>query len=927
MGGKTWMQHSAADLALLPPATIGRLRCARAVAAVIALVVAAPLLVPAAAGARNRASMAPALLSADRSRPVIDSSYGSGRFGEWRVDQWGLPTYHYTDDEMTDPDAEQPDVGGSTSAENQVGNDNIKGMAYNDGYVEMWSQQLLAQWANFYQPGEEHYSGGYGYLDVGGHTASTLYLDHPTGEDFQRYFGVGYYRKQITFDGLGVREDTYAPFGNDPVLLDDVTITNHSHTTKSASWFEYWDVNPYDEGLHTNLGLSAPTWRSQSETLEVGQVPDIATDTQPLSSFAAALRGPRPTWETSLSKFFGNGTRAVPAEVAANRLSETVAPIDPLGTSGKTLFVLRSAVTLRPGRSITLRYIYGMAQPTEIAGLVAKYRAAADPEQTSERDWVSYLPRVNFGPDYRWVSREIEWDGYLLRSATVYEERSGEHTITQGGDYQYGLGANLGTRSWLHYSWPMAFSDPSLTRQILLYASKLQPTGVAANAQLPYGTTELYTPLELGTSNDLDFWVLEAAAQYGLATRDLSFFHQQVPFYGTDQTATEWQHLKIAFEHMQTYKNLFGEYLIGSTGDWNDFSVQFEHLTESTLILAQLAYAYPQLAQLAENYGDPTFAAQLRTAGAQDLQSLRAQWVARGWYSRGYSGVLQVGTGVIFEEPQPWAILAGAPTTTQANQLVANIHRYLDGYGAPGGPTEIGTAQVPGLNDPGVTEHGEPPIGEIEQSPSTVQGADEWPGGVWYDLNGWLTWAYGTLQGKVPGAVDDAWSEYLRNTLANHATVFPDSWDGVINVDDVCDAYYSKTPQDCGNDLDTSFGGQITEQPTWMEMDPIDLAGVTPTESGYQITPHLPMTTFKLQFPEVGVARAPKLLRGYVTPSASGKLVMQVSEPPDSAGLHLEAYDGNRPVPFTISGGLVTFTITTQAGHAADWAVEARDGA
>lgn len=872
----------------------------------------------------------PPPLSQDHSPVAIDSSYGSGHFGRWEVDQWGLPTYQYTADEMTDANAAQPDVGGATAAESQVGNDNIKGMAYNDGYTELWSQQLLAQWANLYQPSDEHYAGGYGYLDVGGQTASTLYLDHPAGEQFERFFGVGYYRKQISFDGVSVREDTYAPFGSDPVLLDDVTLRNDTDASKQADWFEYWDVNPYDQGLHQNLGLLPPTWSASTDTLEVGQLPDDALDTQPLSIFAAQLRGPAPTWETSLTRFFGDGTRALPAEVAANRLSETIAAPDPIGRSGKTLFVMRTPVTLAPGQSVTLRYLYGMAHSWQVAGLVSKYRAEADPEQASEEQWVDYLPRVYFGPRYKWVSREIEWDAYLLRSATVYEEKSGEHTITQGGDYQYGLGANLGTRSWLHYSWPMSFSDPGLTQQILLYAIKLQPPGAPADAQLPYGTGEMYTPLELGTSNDLDFWLLEAAAQYGLASRDLAFFNQRVPFYGSTQTATVWQHLKIAFEHMQTYLGPHGEYVIGATGDWNDFSTEFEMMDESTLILAQLAYAYPQLAELADRYGDRAFAAQLRAAGAEDLINLRAQWTGRGWYSRGYSGTVQVGNGAIFEEPQPWAILAGAPTAAQARTLVANIHRYLDGYGAPGGPTRIGTAQSPALDDPGVTEHGPlPPSGVdlpspygLVPPPSTLQGADEWPGGVWFDLNGWLTWAYATLQGEVPGAAQDAWSEYLRNTLANHATVYPDSWDGTINVDDVCFAFYSKTPQECGNDIDTSFGGQITEQPTWMVMDAIDLAGITPTESGYEITPHLPMTNFSLRFPEVGVARTARLIRGYVRPSQSVELLMQVAPAPGMSGRELRVWADGREAPFSLHHGLVDFRLRAAAGRPADWAVE-----
>lgn len=141
-------------------------------------------------------------------------------------------------------------------------------------------------------------------------------------------------------------------------------------------------------------------------------------------------------------------------------------------------------MSLKPGQSVTLRYVYGMAHPRQIATLVARYRAARNPLVFSERAWARWLPRADFGPRWRWVARELDWDAYLLRSATVYEEACGLHTITQGGYYQYGLGLNLGFRSWLHYLLPITYSDPGLARQILLYAVSLQPLGTL---QFAYG--------------------------------------------------------------------------------------------------------------------------------------------------------------------------------------------------------------------------------------------------------------------------------------------------------------------------------------------------------------------------------------------------------------------------------------------------------
>src|SRR5207237_3291371 len=144
--------------------------------------------------------------------------------------------------------------------------------------------------------------------------------------------------------------------------------------------------------------------------------------------------------------------------------------------------------------------------------------------------------------------------------------------------------------------------------------------------------------------------------------------------------------LKLAYQHQESLRGPHGGYLTGangSTGDWSDFSTEFLQMTESMLVTAQLAYAYPKLAELADMRGDHAFAQQLRASGAHNLATLRHEWTGKGWYSRAYSGARQAGQGVISGEPQPRAILAGAPRAAQARTLVANIRRFLDGLNAP----------------------------------------------------------------------------------------------------------------------------------------------------------------------------------------------------------------------------------------------------
>src|SRR5262249_26550750 len=145
-----------------------------------------------------------------------------------------------------------------------------------------------------------------------------------------------------------------------------------------VSWFEYWDVNPYDQTHGVNRGVGQPTWDPATRTLSVLQFGGGAGDAAPLSVFAAALQGPLDGWETSLAVFFGDGTRAAPAEVAADRLSDTLAPPSPAGAPSGALFVFRAPLALAPGQAITLRYVYGMAHSDQITGLVAKYRAQPD---------------------------------------------------------------------------------------------------------------------------------------------------------------------------------------------------------------------------------------------------------------------------------------------------------------------------------------------------------------------------------------------------------------------------------------------------------------------------------------------------------------------------------------------------------------------
>ena len=72
-------------------------------------------------------------------------------------------------------------------------------------------------------------------------------------------------------------------------MLVDLRVTT-TRTAKRVSWFEYWDVNPYNQEIADpgTRGVSRPTYDAKRRTLQVGQSGGRSDDTDPLSIFAAA---------------------------------------------------------------------------------------------------------------------------------------------------------------------------------------------------------------------------------------------------------------------------------------------------------------------------------------------------------------------------------------------------------------------------------------------------------------------------------------------------------------------------------------------------------------------------------------------------------------------------------------------------------------
>ena len=270
---------------------------------------------------------------------------------------------------------------------------------------------------------------------------------------------------------------------------------------------------------------------------------------------------------------------------------------------------------------MTLRYAYGAAHDEQIPGLVERWRAAPTSRwSASQRAWRDWLPRAELEGDRAWLQRELQWDAYMLRS---------------GDDVRGGLrpphplaGRLLPVRQRPPDRVPRpAAARPAAHPRRAGDRARDDPLlgeGAAALAigLIPYGMTDMCTRLDLGSSNDLDLWLLLAAAEYGLASRDAAFFDERIAWADGGE-ATLWEHLRFAHEHQESQRGPHGGYITGATGDWSDFSTQATQMTESMLVSAQLTYVYPRLAELAELRGDDAFAAALRADAGRAARGAR----------------------------------------------------------------------------------------------------------------------------------------------------------------------------------------------------------------------------------------------------------------------------------------------------------------
>jgi hypothetical protein len=590
---------------------------------------------------------------------LLETSEGSGIFGDWQVDDCGQPRYEYSMDHQSNERAKyHTSSGHSNDHWHLVGNDRITALAHNEGYVEVMDWDRAGKYLNKWDPKRHQFAGGYKYIESNGHRWNTLWSQLPDGATQRRFFGIGYFEKHTTYDGLQLVERIEAHPGNLPALLSISRVTNNSDSTRQVTLVEFWTANlhvllpalvmthrmkglftawrrHFNRKFHTfshvddQTGVLWAEWRLKYPKKMPARDRATWRDYHPNAAFLAYLDKDLP------AKFATDGDAFLSGNTISKILEHPVS-----SHTGNVILTAERTFTLEPGETRELRYLYGYAQPDTLPGcLESLAKQAMSPPPRARIEFIT--------PDTDWLNREVHWHSYYLQANTIYQEYNGYHVVDQGSAYSMLHGALGAHRDFALFTLPLIYLRPDLAREMLKFSMTSQD---AHSGALPYAHIGFGKQSGAGfhaSSSDLDLFFLWAVTEYLCATRDFSLLEEEVPYSRrtSDKHASGLEHIQAAFSHLQQRvgKGKHGLLRCG-TGDWNDALVAFSKRKlstirwgESLLNAGLAALTLPTLAMLLEER-EPAFSSQLRTFANEQATAAKSLWTGH-WWARGYLGV------------------------------------------------------------------------------------------------------------------------------------------------------------------------------------------------------------------------------------------------------------------------------------------------
>ncbi len=900
--------------------------------------------------------------------PFGRQAFGSGHFGYWMQDEFGLPAYCYTCDQDKDPKARtpvDPEWRSPTDQTHQVGNDRIIAAVSNYGYAQVRQDEGAPKFLNDLKPDEKRFGAGIGYLTDGKTALSTFYPG--TGTGFDRHFGMGYFRKRVSTEHYSADQVIFAPFGDDPVLISQVTIANHSAVAADLRWTEYWGCEMYQFSFRSYMegfvasgevpGLDNPVrptriperrrefakrFTHRFETIEQGQgiletkqfLGRTSEEEQAwaklqelMAKYPARQLGPpvkypspnthmddtRPpaTFLLSLDgpadRFFTNADAFFGQGGALRPDGLFHGETTDLSASGpESALILEKRLHLGPGETRTLHFLYGyIPEGFSVENLFAKYRQRPEAHlaESCER-WKNEGVQLQVEGE-PWVRREMMWHNYYLRSGFTYDDFFDEHIVSQGMAYQYQIGFQGASRDPLQHALPLVFGESDLAKQVLRYTLKSQQK----DGTLPYALVGHGMPMpNFFLPSDLDLWVLWFASEYVLGTRDVAFLDEEIPTYPLGSEARKMsvrQSLDRSYRHLvDTIGTGKHGLLRGLNDDWND-SVYWRGVPEK--FRSEIGRESESMLNAAmAAYVLDQYARMLRSAGetvAADDAQKRAE--------QQRIAVRAQWTGRWFK--RLWYGPSLGWLGEDRMWLEPQPWAIVGGVPSPEQTRILVAAMDETLRKPS-------PIGAKQVSkkvewPNVLPGALD-NGGVWAALTGTLIWALARTDGAM------AWDEWKKNTRANQAEVYPDYWYGIWSGPDVFCSIDS--PNHAGQALNgIEWPVMCMHQHAWPIYSAAKLMGVEFTEYGVDLEPTLPKDTYSFQSRLLGLKKSRSGYEGWYAPKNAGNWKVRVKLGKEASRFQELIVNGTRRQATSTPEGIIEFYGVSSPDRALRWELQA----
>lgn len=839
------------------------------------------------------------------------ATYGNGHFGRWITDRFELPAYEYTCMQTQDPDARTLTTGpDSIDHWHQVGNDRITLTAHNGGYMQFFIANRGMQWISYMDKSKGILGGAISIIREGSSVWTDLYNSklNLEGSKYKRIFGCGYFQKTLDKKDLKMEHLIYPPFGDDPVVISTISIVNNAKKSRTISVHEFWGTK-----IQSLIGsllamLIIPKERKKFGITKVVNLILRGAKTL-IRTFRLASDQTRKRFSSKFSfeseidkqnncliltpKY--KGKVPVKKDERADR-NYFVDPIflaslnDELPskfynsynlkklssqsysfqksyqnkTNSTPCLMIEHEISLQPGETKTLKFIFGTADPNQVTSLIDKYKKLVNEEKITEnfKSWRDSLVSFKVDSDV-WLNREVGWHAYYLRSALLFDSYYNNHYLPQGNAYTFLHGANGAVRDYVLFLIPMIYLNPQFAREMLEYIYRIMsPEGELPYALVGYGQN--LGAIVHETSSDLHLFLLWGLLEYIFTTRDFKFLEKEIPYYPLDcklkSSVLDRIELSLKFLFQRVGIGEHGMIKVGS-GDWSDgISLLVKSRGallkrgESTFNSAFTLYLIPLLIELLETRIPkviPLLKRRYELLKKACLNVWNGRWFYRGWDGNGGP----IGNDNIFLEHHPWLLLSNVLKPSQYTNVIKYIHKILDL------PSKTGQY--------------------ILYPPATVMlnilpGGWDVNGGIWHAMNFLLTWAYSKYD------LEKGYQSLLKNSMGKRAEIYPNIWYGIWSGSDSYNAEYAPNP---GH----TFIHPATPQTDFPIMNlnlhanflnsTIKLVGIIPTNKGLDIDPRIPLKKFQFRTPILTLEVDENEIKGSYKPLAEDLSRIRIKKP------------------------------------------------